>query len=329
MKGEEKGEIRVVGVEQIQGAQVEDVIAGNRREKGVEEVVFFFIELGIVDAEDLIEVGACAVHLGQIEVVNHDGQRKVAEVVPVQLDFLDAFAEFPDLGFLRIVEEHVLRGRVVQVDLAHERALGVVKVAALGLDGPARLAGVFFFPLRHDVIVGFDFEQALEDERKALGGRLLERQNLDVVIVHPQMPAVAFDGGFGEVVVEEGVVFQFGEFELGGMEVERSLENAEGFLFVEKPDSEEVADVKDEAARFLEQRCLGVADMLAKNDGLFLGRKVRRAARQWLFCGLLGKLGERTCELVRSLKTLDRARRNKPTVKRACRPCRRDRRCDS
>ena len=73
MKGEEKREIGVVGVEQIQGAQVVSVVAGNRGEKGVQQVVFFFIELGIVNAEHLIEVGACPVHLGHVEVVNHDG----------------------------------------------------------------------------------------------------------------------------------------------------------------------------------------------------------------------------------------------------------------
>ena len=145
VKGEEKREIRVVGVEQIQGTQVEDVIAGNRREKSVQEVVFFFVELGVMDAEDFVEVGAGAVHLGQIEVVNHDGQRKLAEVIPVQLDLLDAFAQFPDLGFLRIVEKHVLRGSVVQVDLADERALGVVKMAALGLDGRRVLPESSFF----------------------------------------------------------------------------------------------------------------------------------------------------------------------------------------
>ena len=111
MKGEEKREIRVVGVEQIQGTQVEDVVAGNRREKGVQEVVFFFVELGVVDAEDFIEVGARPVHLGHVEVVNHDGERKLAEVIPVQLDLLDAFAQFPDLGFLGIVEQHILRGQ--------------------------------------------------------------------------------------------------------------------------------------------------------------------------------------------------------------------------
>ena len=73
MKGEEKREIRIVGVEQIQGTQVEDVVAGNGREERVQKVVFFFVELGVVDAEHLVEFGARAVHLGQVEVVNHDG----------------------------------------------------------------------------------------------------------------------------------------------------------------------------------------------------------------------------------------------------------------
>jgi hypothetical protein len=55
-----------------------------------------------------------------------------------------------------------------------EGALGVVKVTAFCLDGSARLARIFLFPFRDDVIVRFNFQQTLEDERKALRGRLLE-----------------------------------------------------------------------------------------------------------------------------------------------------------
>jgi hypothetical protein len=83
VKGEEKREIRIVGVEQIQGTQVEDVVAGNRRKKGVQKVVFFFIELGIVNAENFIEVGARPVYLSHVEVVNHDSQRELTKVIPV------------------------------------------------------------------------------------------------------------------------------------------------------------------------------------------------------------------------------------------------------
>ena len=303
VEGEEKRKVRIVGVEQIERTQVEGVVAGNRREEGVQEVVFLFIELGVVNAENFIEVGACPVHLCQVQVVNHDGEGELAKVVSVQLDLLDAFSEFPDLGFLGIVEQHVLRGRVVHADLARERALGVVKMAALGLNDPAHLAGIFLFPLGHHVIVGFHFKQAFEDEREALGGRLLERQNLDVVIVYPQMPAMAFQVRFREVVIEEGVVFELGEFELVGMEVERSFENTEGFVFVEHPDREEVADLEDEAAGFLNERCLGVDDMLPKNDGLPLGGELRPQICKGL-PWILGELGERGFKLLGNLKPL-------------------------
>ncbi len=80
------------------------------------------------------------------------------------------------------------------------------------------------------------------------------------------------------------------------MEVERSLENAEGFLFVEHPNSEEVADLEDEAAGFLKQRCLGIADVLPKNDDLLLTRKMRPQIGNGFF-RILGKLGERASEL--------------------------------
>jgi hypothetical protein len=104
-----------------------------------------------------------------------------------------------------------------------------------------------------------------------MSGKLfLERQNLDVVIVYAQISAVAFQGRFGKVVIEKGIVFEFGEFEFVGMEVEGSLENAKGFLFVEHPNSEKVADLEDEAPGFLKKRCLGVADVLPKKDELLL-----------------------------------------------------------
>src|SRR5205823_3183416 len=86
VKSEEKRKIRVVGIEQIERTQVEDVIPRYCREECVEEIVFFFVELGVMDAEDFVEISTCAVHLRQIQVINHDGQRKVAEVIPMQLD---------------------------------------------------------------------------------------------------------------------------------------------------------------------------------------------------------------------------------------------------
>src|SRR5579859_2144749 len=221
----------------------------------------------------------------------------------MQLDLRNAFPEFPDLGFLGIIEEHVLCGSVVETDLTGERPLGVVKMAALSLDDPAHLAGIFFFPFRHHVIIRFDFEQAFENERKALGGGFLEGQNLDVVIVHAQMPAMTFDGRFGKVVVEKGVVFEFGEIEFCGMEVEGSLQNAEGLLLVERADSKKVAYLQDEAPGFLKQHGLGISNVLPEGDNLLLGRKMGSQIGDDFF-RILRKLCKGASEFMHGLKTL-------------------------
>ena len=62
-----------------------------------------------MDAEDFVEFGTRLVHTRQIEAVDDNGQRKLPKIVPRKLDLLDRFAEFPDPGFLRIVQENVQR----------------------------------------------------------------------------------------------------------------------------------------------------------------------------------------------------------------------------
>ena len=61
---------------------------------------------------------------------------KLAEVVSVKLDLLDALTKFADLRLLRVVQKDILCGGVVQIDLADERTLGVVEMATLGLNDP-------------------------------------------------------------------------------------------------------------------------------------------------------------------------------------------------
>src|SRR6266436_2151617 len=87
------------------------------------------------------------------------------------------------------------------------------------------------------------------------------------------------------------------------MKVERSLQNAKAFLFVEHSYGEEVADLEDEAAGFLQQRRLSVVDVLPQNDGLLLTRQMRPQTGK-RFLRILGKLGERSSEFPRGLKSL-------------------------
>ena len=129
-----------------------------------------------MNAENLVEVGAGGVHLGGVKVIDDDAQRKVAEIVAFDFEFLDAFAQFADLGFLRVVHQNIRWRSIRDVEVAYKGALRVVEVAALRLDRLPCLAGILFLPLRDDVEVGLHFEKVLEDERKALGRGLLERQ---------------------------------------------------------------------------------------------------------------------------------------------------------
>src|ERR1700745_621125 len=155
MQCEKKGKVRVVGIEQIQIAKVEGVIPGNGSEKGVEQVKPFVIKLRIVNTEDFVEVCGGTFHRGKIAVVKDDSQRKLPEVVAMEFDLLDSLAKLLHLGFLRIIKKQILPA-VVQSPLAHKRSLGVVKMPALGLDVAAGLAGLFFLPFRHDVVIGRD-----------------------------------------------------------------------------------------------------------------------------------------------------------------------------
>ena len=146
--------------------------------------------------------------------------------------------------------------------------LGVVEVTALGLDRPSRLARILLFPFADDVIIRFHFEQTVEDERESLGGRLLECQNPDVVIVQTQTPWVTFEMRLAQVIVEERVVFEFGVFQFVRRDVEGLLEDAECLVFIEQAHGQEVAHLQNETFDFLEQRGLGFVDLAVEQDNL-------------------------------------------------------------
>jgi len=74
VESEEKRIIRVIGIEKIQRPEVKRVVAGNCLEKRVEKVVFLFVELGIVNTKNLIELGACTVHLRRVQVIDDDSE---------------------------------------------------------------------------------------------------------------------------------------------------------------------------------------------------------------------------------------------------------------
>src|SRR5260370_41721822 len=108
----------------------------------------------------------------------------------------------------------MLRRRIVKVPLAEERSLRIVKGPAFGLDRAAGIAGILLFPFRHHEIVGFHFEEPLEDQREALRGGFLQCENFDVVVVESQVSPVALEKRVAELGIEESVVPEPGESDL-------------------------------------------------------------------------------------------------------------------
>src|SRR5712664_3043559 len=151
-----------------------------------------------------------------------------------------------------------MRRRIGEIHLTNERMLRIVEVPALGMNHPSGFARIFSLPFGHNVVVGLDFEQSLEDQRKALRGGFFERQNPHVIVVEAEVPSVAFEMGFAEVVIEKGVMFEPGRFDLLRGKVEDLLENAESLLFDEQTDWQEIADLENEALDLLNKAGLAL-----------------------------------------------------------------------
>ena len=141
-------------------------------------------------------------------------------------------------------------------------------------DAPG-LAGVFLLPLGHDVVVGRHVEQMLEDEWETLGRRLLQREDFHEIIVHAQMPAMAFEMGFREAVIEKRVVFPFCVIEFLRVKVQRAFQNAERFVFRENSDGQEIADLGSKTSDFLAQRRFCPSDLPAVEANGSLRREAR------------------------------------------------------
>ena len=130
----------------------------------------------------------------------------------------------------------------------------------------AGLAGIFLLPLGDDMEVRLDFEKALEDEREALRRWLFEGQHPNVIIVEAKIPAMAFEMRFAKIVVEKGVVLEPGKLKFQRCEIQGSLEDAECFLFGEKVNSDEIADLEDKALHLLVERGERLRDLRVEQE---------------------------------------------------------------
>jgi hypothetical protein len=79
------------------------VVPGYGGEKAVEQVKAFIVELGVMHAENFVELRGGAFYGREIRVVQDDTQGKLSEVVAVDFDFFDALTELAHQRFLGVV----------------------------------------------------------------------------------------------------------------------------------------------------------------------------------------------------------------------------------
>src|SRR5271170_173067 len=108
--GEEKRQVGVIGIEQVKPAKIRGVPARHSGEIGVELVVRLYKEIAVRVGEDAGELADKLVRLPFRRRIHNDGQRKVAERLPVAKG-AQAIAKIFDICLFRLIYEYISRIR--------------------------------------------------------------------------------------------------------------------------------------------------------------------------------------------------------------------------
>src|SRR5262245_51039656 len=138
------------------------------------------------------------------------------------------------------------------------------------------------------------------------------------MVVHAKMRAMTLEMRLREVVVKKRVVLQFRKFELRRTEIERTLQNAEGFFFAENPRGSKVADVRAEILRLLEQGGLSLGDLPAvQPEACARGKAGAEVSKglSWIFGNLNQGVREGTTRRERWTEHDEKGRKRKQVVR--------------
>ena len=113
--GKEKRQVGIVGIECPLFAQIELPIAGDGGEERIQEVVAFFIEKTIMPGEELLKLGYRVLDLQTVFVVDHDGERVLAEVLAFHTKRGQGGAQFGNSSLLGVVDQLVFWAGVLLV----------------------------------------------------------------------------------------------------------------------------------------------------------------------------------------------------------------------
>src|SRR5450755_4016139 len=108
-----------------------------------------------------------------------------------------------------------------------------MKVPSARMNPAAGLVRLLLLPFRNDEEISLDFQEFLENQWEALGGRFFERQHPDVVVIDAKKSAMAFEVGLREVVVKKCVMLQMAGFDLARREVQELFQKPECLVLVE------------------------------------------------------------------------------------------------
>ncbi len=86
--------------------------------------------------------------------------------------------------------------------IGDEAGLGVVVMAAARCDLFPCFCVVYWVPLGNDVEVRRDVEQAIEDQWPGLAGKLLQREDADVIVIHAQVATMGLQFRAADLPVE-------------------------------------------------------------------------------------------------------------------------------
>ena len=254
---EQERQVGVVGVEQVQVAEIGGAATGDRGQPGVQEVRALLHQRGVVRGEHLETLGDAARQGCPVLVPQHHTEGTLAEEPAVEFDLAETGAEVRDEGGGPLVNQHVLRWGGRRVEVVGETRLGVVEVPTLGLDRAADGAGLLPVPFAHRDEVGRHFVETLQEVGVRPTGRVLEREHLHVVVIQAQEATVALERRVGDLGVEERVTREASQSGLPGPVVEEAPEEAEGLGLVQHARRDRVLELHDEGLDLGQQLLAG------------------------------------------------------------------------
>jgi hypothetical protein len=158
--------------------------------------------------------------LGAVLVINHNRERQLAKALALHAHRRKSAAQLGDRSLFRVIDQLVFRAGVLLIlKVGDETGLGVVVVPSARRNLFAGLGVVYRMPLGDDVEVCRDVEQAIEDQWPGLAGKLLKREDPEIVVVHAQIATMGFQLRAAHLPVEMTRPAQRRITDFGGAEV--------------------------------------------------------------------------------------------------------------